>query len=88
LGGGEPEDSAGSEGKLVGSTKPTKYLCKHAEGRAKFQGRGLGFSAITTIQIVLLEEERSRETEDEILQAIQSHREGRRGGIRARATRR
>jgi hypothetical protein len=44
-------------------------------------GCELGFFAVTTIPTILLEEERSRETEAEILWAIQSHSEGRRGGI-------
>jgi hypothetical protein len=50
LGGGEPKDSAGSEGKLTGNTEPTKDLCRQAEGRAQFRGWGLGFSAVTAIR--------------------------------------
>jgi hypothetical protein len=48
MGVGEPEDSAGSEGKLADSLEPTKDLCRQAEGRAQFRGRGFGLSAITT----------------------------------------
>jgi hypothetical protein len=43
---------------------------------------------ITAIPTILLEEERSREAEAEVLRALQSHQEDRRGGIRARATER
>jgi hypothetical protein len=53
-------------GKLVGITEPTKDLCKQPKGRVQFRGWGLGFSAVTAIPTVLLEEERSRETEAEI----------------------
>jgi hypothetical protein len=63
----------GSEGKLVGISEPTEDLCRQAEGRAQFRGRGLGFSMIASIQTVLLKEERSREAEDKILCAIKSH---------------
>jgi hypothetical protein len=52
----------------------------------QLQARILGFSMVTTIHIVLLEEEWSRETKTNILRAIQSHEEGRQGGIRARDT--
>jgi hypothetical protein len=43
----------------------------------QFLGRGLGFSTITALQMVLLEEEWSREDEAKILWVIQSHQEGR-----------
>jgi hypothetical protein len=66
LGGGAPEDSAGSEGKLEGIKKPTKYLCRQSDGRVKVRCRGLVFSAVTSIQIDLLEEEQRRETKVEI----------------------
>ena len=87
MGGGEPKDSAGSEGKLTGNIESTKDLCRQEDGRVQFRDWGLGFSMVTTISTVLLEEEWSRETEIDILWVIQSHHESRKGGIRARAPR-
>jgi hypothetical protein len=40
----------GSEGKLTGSLELAEDLCRHAEDRAQFQGRGLGFSTVIAIR--------------------------------------
>jgi hypothetical protein len=70
LGGGEPKDSVGSEGKLTGNIESTKDLCRQEDGRVQCQGWGLGFSVFTTISTILLEEEWSREIKTDILWAI------------------
>ena len=53
----------------------------------QFRDEGLGFSVITVVQAVFVEEERSREIETQALRAIQGRQESGRSGLRARATR-
>jgi hypothetical protein len=36
MGGGEPEDPVGSEGKLAGNSEPIEDLCRQTEDRAQF----------------------------------------------------
>ena len=53
----------GGKGELIGSLEPTEDLCRQAEDRAQFRGRGLGFSAITVVQTIFLEKKQGREVE-------------------------
>jgi hypothetical protein len=78
---GESDDSTRSEGEYTCSTEPTKYLCKQAEDKAKFRGRGLGFSTITAIHTIFVEEEQGREAENQVLWFVHNYQEIRRSGI-------